>query len=271
LDLPELYADDHHWGDAVVDAGAWDLPGLKMRYLLDALPQRGRVLEVGCGNGRLLNTIAANRPELELDGCDIRPLASTPTTFNFIRVDPDASSLPYDDGSFDAVVLFDVLEHVLDPAALMKWVRSVLAPSGVLVSFTPLEDQPTSFYRMYRRLLGDDLYVETKEHLHAFSESSLQHLVEAEFAFDDVVFAYHLIGHLMDATLFALVKIPALRARFWESNPYYRETRTGRAESRSLFSSVLRFANSVAYWESRLLRRHRFGAAGILFTATPAT
>ena len=166
------------------------------------------MLEFGCGGGRLLNTIA-DHPELSLDGCDIRPLGYEPTTSLHPRR-CGRRTLPYDDASFDVVVLFDVLEHVFDPAAVIKSVRAVLKPQGVVVSFTPLEDQPLSFYRMYRRVLGDDLYVDTKEHVHVFSEASLRQVVETEFVIDDVAFAYHLLGHLMDATLFALVKIPAI-------------------------------------------------------------
>ena len=80
-------------------------------------------------------------------------------------------------------------------------------------------------------------------------------------------YAYHFLGHLMDATLFALVKIPAIRARFWESNPYYRETQSEAPESGSLLLPLLRAANALAYWESKTLRHTRFGAAGMLFTS----
>ena len=149
------------------------LPALKAKYLLRSVCRGGPGARI-----RMWRRPAAQhdrrRPSraLELQGCDIRPLGYEPTTFNFTLVDPDDAALPYDARSFDAVVMFDVLEHVFDPAAVIKSVRAVLKPDGVVVSFTPLEDQPLSFYRIYRRLLGDDLYVDTKEHVHTFSEAS---------------------------------------------------------------------------------------------------
>ncbi len=274
LDRSEFYAPEHHWGSAEIDLTRPDLPALKARYLVDALPRSGRVLEVGCGSGRLLHTIAAHRPGLELHGCDIRPLRNPPRQFEFSLVDPDAPSLPFDPASFDAVVLFDVLEHLRDPQSTLRAARQLLRPGASLVSFTPLEGQPLSFYRLYRKLLGDDLYLRTKEHLQAFSEVDLRTLVEKEFVIRDRRYAYHLVGQLMDATLFALMKFRAVRARFWETNPYYAEDEpnvggSNTGSSGSAFGAALRAANALAYGESRLLGRSSFGAAGILFTATP--
>jgi SAM-dependent methyltransferase len=265
----DLYADEHHWGDGVIDVAGHDLPALKAAYLLDALPETGRVLEIGCGSGRVLNTIASHRPGLELHGCDIRPLRGKTPTFEFSQVAPDDSELPFGAASFDGVVVYDVLEHVVDPAQMLESTHRVLAPGGRLVSFTPLEDQPLSFYRMYRKLMGDELYVQTKEHLQAFSARSLRQIVEARFRIVECSYAYHLLGHFMDATLFAALKLPALRRRFWDENPFYAEDSGEEARAPSAFSRALELANTVAYEESRLLTRSSFGAAGMLFTAVP--
>jgi SAM-dependent methyltransferase len=264
----EIYADDHHWGDSVIDIAAHDLPGLKASYLLDQLPEHGRVLEIGCGGGRLLNTVARHRPSLALHGCDIRPLRGTPSNFTFTLIDPLEPTLPYEPDSFDAVVMFDVLEHLTDVAGSLGAARDALRPDGRLISFTPLEGQRVSFYRLYRRLFGDDLYVKTKEHIQAFSEQSLRSLVAQQFTVRDHVYLYHLLGQFMDATLFALMKIPSVRKRFWDENPFYAESSTEGSKPPSPLGRALRAANAVAYAESRLLARHPYGAAGLLFTAS---
>ena len=227
-------------------------------------------MEIGCGGGRLLNTIAAHRPSLELHGCDIRPLDNEPGTFRFALVGPTDDALPYEPATVDAVVAFDVLEHVLEPEVSLHAIRAVLRPGGRLISFTPLEGQPRSCYAFYRRLFGDRLYADTKEHLHAFSGQSLCALVRREFTITDHAYAYHALGQFMDATLFAAMKIPSVRRRFWEENPFYREESAVEARP-SLFAGALRAANALAYTESRVLRHRHLGAAGLLFTALPVS
>jgi SAM-dependent methyltransferase len=269
LEDSDLYADDHHWGNRRVNVGAHDLPALKARYLLAHLPVTGRVLEVGCGGGRLLNTVAAHRPLLELHGCDIRPLRYAPARFHFTLVGLETAVLPYEPASFDAVVMMDALEHFRAPTGALHATRAVLRPGGQLVSFTPLEGQRLSFYRLYRRVLGDDLYVRTKEHVQSFSEADLRRLLEQNFQVVDHVYAYHLLGHLMDATLFALLATPRLRRRFWQVNPFYEEAAASSpgARTQSPLAQALRAANALAYAESQALHGVSWGAAGILFAA----
>ena len=267
----DLYAEDHHWGDKPIDVRGRSLPALKIRYLLQNLPVTGRALEFGCGSGKLLNTISQYRPGLELHGCDIRPLRYVPEHFSFTQLEQAHTTLPYEAHEFDAVLMVDVLEHLVDPPVVLNGVRNVLRPEGRLVSFTPLEGQPFSFYRIFRRILGDDLYRITKEHTQTFSEASLRGLLETDFVVVDFEYVYHLFGHLMDATLFALLASQRLRNRFWQENPFYDESLAssdGRRRQTPL-AVALQIANIMAYLESRVLRRVRLTSAGLLFAAAP--
>src|SRR6185503_6290541 len=87
------------------------------------LPQGGRVLEVGCGYGRNLVALSAV-PGARVVGCDpamdqlerakVRTAALPPERaqrISLARQEP--FRLPFRDGTFDLVVLWQVLEHVI--------------------------------------------------------------------------------------------------------------------------------------------------------------
>ncbi len=84
-------------------------------HLARLLPRDARVLDVGCGDGLVAHLVAGLRPDLSLSGVDVlvRPRTHVP-------VAPfDGRVLPYDDASFDAVMLVDVLHHCHLPEAML--------------------------------------------------------------------------------------------------------------------------------------------------------
>ncbi len=97
-----------------------DLAALRLGRSLDAIQgHTGKLLEIGCGAGRYLRSFQHYRSDLELHGCDISHIALDEAR----KADPDgaidyklgdALNLPYEDNSFDIVLLFDVFEHVTD-------------------------------------------------------------------------------------------------------------------------------------------------------------
>src|SRR5687768_8332178 len=178
------------WGAEPIGLSARDLPALKASFLLRHAPAKGRLLELGCGEGKVLRTLARERPGLTLLGCDVRDVPPADRAFEFRRMHED---IPAKDGELDAVVFNDVLEHVADPVAMLRELRRVIRPGGMLVGFVPLEGQPGSAYGFYRALLGSDLYRDTKRHLHAFERSQVRELLAAFDVFEER-YAYHLLG-----------------------------------------------------------------------------
>jgi SAM-dependent methyltransferase len=126
--------------------------GLKLRYLLaDLASVHGRVLDVGCGAGSVAKAVKRERTDLEVLACDASQSAlaaagEEPGGVEF-RLSP-AEHLPFGDGEFDFVWIFDVLEHVESPDAVLAEVARVLRPGGGFHIVLPLEGQPHTLYRV---------------------------------------------------------------------------------------------------------------------------
>lgn len=265
--MSETSTESFHWGGSVVDTSAWDLPGLKAKFLVDHAPAHGALLEIGCGSGKMLRTVGSQKPGLSLHGCDVRALVPPPSDFQFRTVLENSAALPYESETFDAVAIMDVLEHVPTPADTLDEVRRILKPGGVFVCFVPIEGEPLGAHVLFRKVLGDDLYVRTKEHVQAFRHRDLDRLIAARLTVVERKYVYHALGQTMDATLFALTSIPAVGKLFWQENQYYNAEPKKPSWVSRVFNGALGAANAVAYFESRMLASRRWLAGGQLVVA----
>ncbi|HEY4104131.1 MAG TPA: class I SAM-dependent methyltransferase [Polyangiaceae bacterium] len=256
------------WGSAAVDPRGFNLPALKAKYLLSRLPESGKVLEVGSGDGKMLRTVLRELPALSVFGCDVRDSHLRPEAAEF-RV-MNGVQIPFDDETFDAVFVADVLEHVPDPEFVLAEIARVLKPHGRFVGFVPLEGEPRSAYEFYRRLLGPDLYLRTKHHVQSYRHSDVRRLLEAHFELADERFAYHALGHALDASFFALASLGRIERFWWRENKYYTDESTPEGPLAFALNRLLELGNALAYFESRALEHSSFAAAGILFDARRA-
>ena len=80
------------------------------------IPERGSVLDIGCGDGTIGSLIAQLRPDISIQGVEflVRPQCKIECR-GF-----DGTSLPFPDDSFDVCVFVDVLHHTQDPAILLR-------------------------------------------------------------------------------------------------------------------------------------------------------
>ena len=110
--------------------------------LAASLPAPARVLDVGCGTGRLLRAAAARWPEAQLIGVDpaegmvdvARQLTPGATIHRGL-----AQSLPLPDASVDLALSTISFHHWRDHAAGVREIARVLRPGGhfILVDFAP--------------------------------------------------------------------------------------------------------------------------------------
>jgi 2-polyprenyl-3-methyl-5-hydroxy-6-metoxy-1,4-benzoquinol methylase len=96
----------------------------------------GRLLEVGCGNGRQLERLAQAGWQVEGVDFDERAVQTARRLGLDVKLG-DLESAHYPDEHFDAVILSHVIEHVPKPVALLAECRRVLRPGGQLVLATP--------------------------------------------------------------------------------------------------------------------------------------
>lgn len=110
------------------------------------VPQGGRVLDIGCGFGAFV--ISARRLGLEAVGVEIAPFEVEYAKRRLEREMPgleatsiyfqgDGHKVPFEDQSFDAVTLWNVLEHVPDGKRLLQEVTRVLKPTGIVFIICP--------------------------------------------------------------------------------------------------------------------------------------
>jgi len=96
----------------------------------------GRMLDVGCGNGRFLRKMAALGWACEgLDFSETAVSLCRAAGLNVRR--GDLSSAGLDDARFDLVTARHVIEHVPDPADFLREAARILKPGGRLLIQTP--------------------------------------------------------------------------------------------------------------------------------------
>lgn len=124
--------------------------------LVAGQPAGDTVLDLGCGNGYLLEAIARRRPDLTLCGVEAAPgLVASATTRSNGRwrvLQGTALEIPFDAASFELVTMTEVFEHMKDPRAVLREVARVLRPAGRLLLTVPNMSAYGPFWRVAERM-----------------------------------------------------------------------------------------------------------------------
>lgn len=121
-----------------------------------------RALDYGCGDGTFLGllmngesaprvAVGAELTPSIVDDCRERFKAQKGLHFVLI----EDLERPLHQGAYDVVYCMEVLEHVIDPAAMLDTFERLLAPGGTLVISVPIETGiPVAVKQLVRRLAG---------------------------------------------------------------------------------------------------------------------
>lgn len=134
----------------------------------------GRLLEIGCAYGFFLEEARAH---FDVTGIEIAADVAAQARARGLDVRQglaDAATLaPL--GTFDVIVLLDVIEHLPDPAAVMQLIAAHLKPGGIVVLTTG------DFASLLARALGARWRLMTPpQHLWFFTPESMRRLGEAQ-------------------------------------------------------------------------------------------
>lgn len=109
-----------------------------LQWIRQIQPLPAKILEVGCGNGRLLHELSLLGHQCSASEMDVR-IANWVKEKTGIPVfvgpfPPDSAS------GYDLIVVIDVLEHIYDPLRFVKQVRSRLKKGGKVLLHCPVVD-----------------------------------------------------------------------------------------------------------------------------------
>ncbi len=151
---------------------AAEVPNLRKtygRYLAKAKSYGGQsFLEVGCGNGFMLEEAVAQgyRHVRGVEPSHSAIAAADPSVRDWIIADIMRPGL-FEPAEFDTVCLFQVLDHVPEPGALLDQFRTILGPGGVLLCFHHNVQSLTA------RILGENSPIVDIEHCYLYSPATL--------------------------------------------------------------------------------------------------
>jgi len=146
------------------------------RRLLDLIERyvpAGRLLDVGCGHGLLLDE--ARRRGYEVTGLELS-VAAAGYARDVLQLEvreETLNELAEEGERYAAIVLADVLEHLDDPQAALDRCFELLAPGGVLCVATP---DPSS---LTARLAGRRWWAYIPAHTYLFPRRTLHELIAA--------------------------------------------------------------------------------------------
>jgi 2-polyprenyl-3-methyl-5-hydroxy-6-metoxy-1,4-benzoquinol methylase len=206
---------------------------VRFEHALELLETRcgvGRLLDVGCGAGTFLSIAADRGWDVHgVEPCEPLCEAAEQAVGEGRVTNALFEEAPGFGEGFDAVTMWDVLEHVLDPSDFVERAIALLRPGGLLVICTPDEESllARTGRALYRMSAGRYSYparaLHPRYHTYFFSGTSLERLagrlgLQVVESYSQAAFAKHspLATRAHRAVIGAIERVGALRDSRYE-------------------------------------------------------
>ena len=163
--MSERYTHGHH--ESVLKSQTWRTIENSAAYLAPLLRPGQSLLDLGCGPGTITVEFADRLAPGRVVGLDAASEVIERASSEFQRdnlefIVGDAYELPFDDDTFDVVHAHQTLQHVADPVAVLREMRRVARPGGIIAARDV--DYAGTFW--YPQLPGLDAWIDLYERVH---------------------------------------------------------------------------------------------------------
>lgn len=175
INLTDYY--DNKYSEKILNDFRMDIPheayAKRMLGKIEKLIKIGRILDIGSGSGHFLYAAARNNWQALGVEFSETSFKHSKEVLGLDVINADAENLELRNRSFDVITLWDVLEHMKDPTAILKKAHSLLNSDGLLCLETP---NASSVYHIVlgRRWASFEEY----SHLYFFKLKSLKIILE---------------------------------------------------------------------------------------------
>jgi SAM-dependent methyltransferase len=204
-----------------------ELEGIRATYgaaldrLASVAPGRNGLLDVGCGSGFVLE-LARDRGWQAIRGVEpsTEAIAEADAAVRPAIVQDVLREGLFEAESFDAVTLFQVLDHIPEPVAFLRECLRILRPGGAILA---LNHNVTAWSA---RILGERSPIIDVEHTYLYSPETMRRI------FGQVGFEVVTVGPVRNtySTTYLLHLTPLPRGLKESLIPRLRQTRLGRSQ-----------------------------------------
>src|SRR5438045_2846480 len=149
----------------IVDGNLDNKPFYQARYesIFYEIRCGSKVLDVGANDGTFMQMLKEKR-QCDVYGIDLSEEAVKKAKEKGLNVQlADGEKIPFEDGTFDYVLAMELLSHLHDPEAVLREIKRVLKPKGILLGSCPHKNLETFAWeeaRLHKRYM-DELELHT--------------------------------------------------------------------------------------------------------------